>query len=435
MSSLRPFQIVMLTAFALAGIVSLVLLSSYSGGKSSTADSPYGDSVEIWGTLSKDAFNNTIGKLSEEDKYFSVVQYIEKDPRTFEEELVNAIAENRSPDAIVLEHGDLVTYRPKLKVIPYETYPLRTFKDTYVDGAEIFALEDGVYALPLVVDPLVMYWNRGLFATRGLAEAPTTWEAVDTVIRELTIFDASRGILQSAIAFGEYSNVVNAKAILLTLLAQSGSRLVEEDGLNYEVALNDSATTGGRSPLTATLQYYTDFSNPNSSRYSWDRSRTSDKGAFVAGELALYFGFGSETDELLDLNPNLNFDVTGMPQGTGATVKRTYGNFYGLAILEASDNQLGTYRALQKLTSPDAASFILEKIGLAPANRKLITSGSSNPWQQVSYNSALVAAGWLDPDQNKSDEIFAEMVAGVVSNRVKVTEAASEAAQRLRLAF
>ncbi len=38
------------------------------------------------------------------------------------------------------------------------------------------------------------------------------------------------------------------------------------------------------------------------------------KNMFLAGDLALYFGFASELDDLKNKNPNLNFDVTLFPQ-------------------------------------------------------------------------------------------------------------------------
>ncbi|MEZ4200643.1 MAG: extracellular solute-binding protein [Candidatus Paceibacterota bacterium] len=151
-------------------------------------------------------------ELAREDDNFTVVRYVEHDSRTFEDDLVNAIAEGRAPDLIIMRDQDLVTYRPKLLAIPYDTLPLRTFKNTYLDGTEIFALSDGIYALPFMVDPLVMYWNRDIFANVGMAEPPTTWEALTNAVQEITLRDATRNILQSTVAFGEYRNVIQCQS-------------------------------------------------------------------------------------------------------------------------------------------------------------------------------------------------------------------------------
>ena len=432
--NIRPFQVGLLGGFALLGVVSLILIATFQGF-STGQGKIYGDAVVIWGTLNNTAIRNTINKIAEDDKDFSVVTYVEKDPRTFEEELVNAIAENRAPDAILMSHEDLVTYRPKLLSIPYENFPLRNFKDTYLDGAEIFALSDGLYALPFAVDPVVMYWNRDIFSTGGLALPPATWEALTDTVQQLTLRDATRNILQSTVAFGEYRNVDHGKEVLLTLLLQSGSRMIEESEQNYVVALDEPINQDSRPPLASTLQFYTEFSNANSQLYSWNRAKENDLNEFLGGTLALYFGYGSEALRVRQRNPNLNFDVTSVPQGAGATIKRVYGQFYGLALLRSTSNPQGTYRALLTLSSPEAAAAISEELSLSPVHRSTIALGSPNPYRQTILSQALIARGWLDPGSEASDTILETMVEDVVSNRQKASAAAGDAVQRFKIAF
>lgn len=430
----RPFQIGLLAGFALVGLLSLVVLASFRGFSANFVN-PYGEQVIIWGTLDESVILEAIQVLADSDDSFRVVDYVEKDPRTFEDELVNAIAENRAPDAIMLMHEDLVTYRPKLQPIPYETISLRFIRDTYIDGAEIFALADGLYALPFAVDPLVMYWSRDLFAAGGFALPPATWESLSDITQRLTLRDATRNILQSTIAFGEYQNVENAKPALLTLLMQSGSQMIEETDRGYAVTIDESRSADALRPLNASLQFFVEFSNANSPLYSWNRSEPSDLLAFLSEELALYFGFGSEAVRIVEQNPNLNFDSAPVPQGAGATVLRTYGQFYGLALLRSSRNPQGTYRALTRLVSPDVTAAVTERLNLAPTERATIAAGTPNSHRQIVFNSALLAHGWLDPGREESDNIFSQMVEDVVSNRLKVSNAATDAVRRLELAF
>src|SRR5690606_11854218 len=98
------------------------------------------------------------------------------------------------------------------------------------------ALSDGLYAVPFAVDPMIMYWNRDILAAGGFAQPPATWESLTATVEQITLRDATRNILQGTVAFGEYSNVINAKSMLLTLLLQSGSRMVEEGQSRYVVA-------------------------------------------------------------------------------------------------------------------------------------------------------------------------------------------------------
>jgi len=392
MDKLRPFQIALLAVFGVLGISSLVLLTSYQnlvGDKPSS----YGDSVIIWGTLDNNIVEKTISAIAEDDNDYRVVEYFQKDPRTFVQELVNAIADGNQPDSIILPHDELVTLRTKLLPIPYSAISERDFRDTYVDGAEIFSRPDGIYAIPLAVDPLVMYWNRDLFSTAGLSLPPATWDKVTETVKLLTVKDTARNIIQSTVALGEYRNIQNAKAVLMMLLIQSGSRMVEERNNFYDVALNKPIINDERQPFVAAVQFYTEFSNASSPVHSWSRVASDDLRAFLGEELALYFGFGSEYPNIRAKNPNFNFDTTAVPQGSSVTISKNYGRFYGLAVVKNSTNVQGTYFAIQKLAASQNAGPLTANLNMAPALRSLLANRVADPYLQTIYNQALISHG------------------------------------------
>ncbi len=434
MDKLRPFQIAILVVFGLVAIVSVFMIAAFQGF-SVNAVNPYGDKVTIWGTFAEKPFTDAIQEIGRDDKNFLIVEYRQYDPRTFESELIDAIAEGTAPDAVILPHESLVSLRSKLQPIPYEVFSERTLRDTYIDGGDVFAMNDGLYALPFLVDPIVMYWNRDLFSSSGLAQPPSTWEQLTEVVSKVTLRDATRNILQATVAFGDYSNVVRYKEIILTLLQQSGSRLVEEGDTRYVVAVDNGIGDESRKPLTSTLQFFVEFSNSSSPLYSWNRTFQDDTSAFLAEKLALYFDYGSEAGRLREQNPNFNFDVIAVPQGAGATVKRVYGNIYGLALIKANDNQQGAYQALLKLSDPAVTAKIAEALAVAPAHRTSLSEGASDPVRQTIFNQALITRGWLDPGAEKSKTIFGQMIDEVVSGRQKVSGAALDTVRRLELSF
>ena len=435
MSNLRPFQIAALAGFGILAVIAVILLSTFQPGQDE-ALSKYGDRVLIWGTVPEDAFDRIIMDLSDNDPGFTVVDYQRIDARTFNETFVNAIAEGRSPDLVLLPNSELVRQRSKLQAISYDTIPERNFRDAYIDGADIFRFADGIYAIPFAVDPLILYWNRDLFASAGFAQPPTTWEyVVSTIVPSLSARDNNRTIQQSAIAFGEFQNIRNAKETILMLALQSGSNMIYERDQRYVIDLNYSSSANTTPPLTAALQFYTNFSNPNAQLYSWNRQQQLDRLAFIAGDLALYFGFGSEVEDIRDQNPNLSFDVTAVPQGAAASVRRTYGEFYGFAIPKATPNPMGAYRVALELARPEVASVVAADIGFAPAQRTAIAPGSANAERQIIFDSALIARGWLDPNSAQTDSVFEDMVEDVTSGRERVATAVSDAITKLRLAF
>ncbi len=429
MFNLRPFQIVLLAGFAFMAILAVVLVRLVE--PSNPIDNTYGE-VYIWGSVEAGTFRNIKNQLVEVDPSFRKVEYFYVDERDFDDELVNAIAEGRSPDLIILPAESLVKHRAKLLAFEYDP---RAYRDTYLDAGEIFLLSDGQYALPFLIDPLVMYWNRDLYGTGGLAQPPSTWEQMQsTAVPSLTVRDTRRNIIQSAMAFGEFRNVTHPKEVLMAMTMQTGSRLVSENERGYVVEIDKPIVQGERAPLSAALDFYTDFSNSNSPVYTWNRALPRDENAFVAGDLATYFGFGSEAEQLAAKNPNLNFDIAEIPQISGATVKRTYGRVYGLAIPKAAFNQNGAY-AVAQILAGEASAIFAQATNMASANRQVVVSGDASPYRALIERTALTARTWLDPDPVATDAVFQQMIEDVVSNRARVVNAVGDAVRRITLEY
>lgn len=434
MNNLRPFQIALIGIFGFFAVVAVIILTTYQA-KKSNLEQAYGDSIVIWGTLPQDAFKTLIQDISKVDKAFHVVEYRQIDKESFDFELVNAIAEGRSPDLVILSSNALTTHRSKLIPISYETISQRYFRDTFTDGAEIFAFPEGTYGVPFAIDPLVLYWNRDLLSSSGIAQAPRSWEAVvSEVVPAVTVRDTNRNVLKSALAFGEYRNVTQAKGVLMMLALQTGSKMVTTQENTYHVTLNETIGEGG-APFEAATQFFTDFSNVTSPRYSWNRAMPADTEAFLSGDLGLYFGLGSEFQSLREKNPNLNFDVAPVPQGLNATILRTYGDFYAFAIPKATKNQQGAFAVANILAKKDNAHTLTESLYMAPARRDLLAEKDSNLFVRVIVESALIARGWLDPGDSESDKVFMQLVEDITSNRVRINEAVNDAIDRLILAY
>ncbi|HEU4677240.1 MAG TPA: extracellular solute-binding protein, partial [Candidatus Paceibacterota bacterium] len=387
------------------------------------------------GTLDQKKVELFLNELKDGNDALKVVTYKQIDSRTFDTELVNAIAEGRSPDLVILPSSLLVSYRTKLQALSAETLDPRVFRDTYVDGAEVFLMSDGTYGLPFAVDPLVMYWNRDLFSSGGLATPPSTWESLVTeTVPALVRTDPDLNITQSAIAFGEYANVEHAKDVLTMLLMQAGTTIVTESDGRYEVTLlrkNASALSPGEAALT----FYTQFVVPGKDLYSWNRAKRLDRDMFLAGDLALYFGLGSERSELEAENSNLNFDVAMVPEGEGATVKRTSGEFYAFVLPRASKNLQGAYALAKYLGNAENGPALADAFGFAPAHRTAYAGSVSDPFKQVVYQSALIARAWLDPSPSGSADVFERMVEDYTSGRARLSAVLSDAASELQALF
>ena len=248
------------------------------------------------------------------------ITYIKKDSSTFNNDFIEALAEGVGPDIVLLRDDYIYKNRNKLFTIPYKNYTERSFRDTFIEGGEVFLNADGAIALPFMVDPLVMYWNRDLFSNNAVSSPPQYWDQIYSLIEKTTRRDTSANILKSTIALGEWSNITNAKEILTMLLLQAGTPITSRNGQEVISVLN-SKFDYPVIPSQSAVNFYTQFSNPTSPSYTWNRSLPSSFNLFLSGNLATYLGFASEIFSIQQKNSNLNFDVTYIPQIRDTTKK------------------------------------------------------------------------------------------------------------------
>lgn len=432
---LRPFELALVIIFIVLGLAALALLSGYDRGTSSPDGIAISGPVQIWGTMPGNGMANMIAALADEYEAYQNVTYRYIAPAEFDERLVNALADGVGPDIVLMSHEHLVDMRRRIVPYDYDTVSQRDIRDLYVEGAQIFALNDGLYALPIAVDPMVMYWNRDILATNGFLAPPRTWEELLNVqFSELIERDFSRNINRAVVAMGEFSNVRNAFGIMSMLLIQAGTAGVIDADRGYEIRLQQSLV-GNSNPLRTVVEFYTRFSQPSNSLYSWNRSLSQDRSAFVSEDLAFYFGYASEAREIERLNPNLNFDITEVPQGAASSVRRTYGQFYGLSILRTTDNANGAYAVMAQLNNPTRAATIAVDSGLAPASRQAISAGTNDTYGRVAFASAGIAYGWLNPNPQQAEQTFATMTIDVNENRRSLDQSISDGLDRLERSY
>ncbi len=429
---LRPFELVLVVVFGTLFILALILLRTYKPPVDENTSSIEAG-VSIWGTLPAEVFYNVLQKNRETDKAFGNVTYQYVPAENFDQIFIDALADQKAPDLILLAHESLVKHRNRLQPIPYESFPVRDFRNTYIDGAEIFALSDGIYGLPLGVDPLVMYWNRDIFSNKNFIVPPATWEElVNEVVPALTIRDFNRNIERASVAMGEYQNIKNSLPLFSTLLLQGGSAMVTENESQYVIRLNESLTNPSAEPFSNAATFFTNFSNISNTLYSWNRSLPLDRDMFLSEDLAIYFGLGSEGRVLAAKNPNLNFDIAEVPQGATATTKRTYGLFYSLVMPKTAPNAKGAIAVMQILGSEINAKQLADGYNLAPAHRSLLGQGSNDVYGRIAYLSAPNARGWLNPAINNFSEVLGKMMEDISSNRSDIDSATNDAEMRLR---
>lgn len=413
-------------------IVAGVIVFAAQKSKNQQVSAP----VKIWGTLPAEAIAQFQEEMNSLEKNSVNIIYQEFDEGVFEQELIEALASDTAPDAVFLTDDTLLKHENKLFLIGYDYYTQKQFKDNFIEASEVLLREDGLLGFPIAINPLVLYWNRTILNNEGITASPKYWDDFLSLVPRIVKKDSKGNISRSAVAFGEYDNIKSAKDILLSLIQQAGNNVIFRDPVKkkYYSALSDQFGFTLR-PADTALNFYAQFSNPTKDVYSWNKAMPNSEEAFIAGDLAFYFGFADERRQLLQKNPNLNFDVSVLPQSRSSIANSTIGKMQFAAILSRSQNISNAFTTLVKITSPEAIKILSNVLQIAPVRRDIDENFSSLSYMDVFRRSALISKIFLDPDREETDNIFKKMIESVVSGFQNVSAAVDRASAELLTLF
>lgn len=415
---------ILIGVFGIFVIGGVIVFSAYKGSSQNAVP------VVIWGTISQTDFGSIIQETSLYQSKEFAVQYVEKSEEEFDADFIESLASGDGPDLFMLPSGKILKHRNKIFAVPYNVYTARQFKDSFIEGTEIYMALEGVLALPVSVNPLVMYWNRSIFTEVKLTQPPKYWDEFYNLANVISKKDGALNILRSAVAFGEFANISHAKEIVLNLAMQAGTPVTMWSGEKVESVFADSF---GRPtiPAEAAVNFYTEFGNPSKPSYSWNRSLPNSANYFLGGDLALYFGFASEIKNLQLKNPNLNFDVAVMPISREGGVNVSFANFNAFAIAKSSKNANAAFGVMSILSGAEGAKAFNRVLKLPPARRDLLNQKPVNAYESVFYDSAIRAKAWLDPSPTDTNFIFKNMIESITSGRARTGEAVTKANREL----
>lgn len=421
------FQGILFGTFGLAALIGLFVFATHTGSSNQNAIGP----VVIWGTLPKDDIQAALTAAGQTDATLKNVSYVQKDPATLPADLASAIATGGAPDMVLSSQEELRALGKFIAPVPLTTLSARAFTSAFIEEGGIFTAPagSGYFGIPFLVDPLVLFVNRSILASSGVAKPPATWEALTGLVPGVTRMTPSRQIVRGLIALGTYNNVHNARGILSALFLQTG---VPVSGYtNGGVLSANLGSSGAGSSGQAVLGFYTQFTDPSKVSYTWNASLQDSQQAFLAGDLALYIGYASEARYLRAANPNLDFDVAPLPQPATAALKSTYGLVYAFMIPRGAKNSAGAYQAAVLLTNSAEQTAAASATGLAPASLNPLSIVPADPVAAVAYAEALYARGWLSPMPADTDTVFSGMIVNVISGRLNLQAALASAESSL----
>jgi ABC-type glycerol-3-phosphate transport system substrate-binding protein len=330
----------------------------------------------------------------------------------------------------LLRQDDAYSQASKLIPIPSSSLSATQFENTFVDAAMPFLSPSGVLAVPLAVDPLVLYWNKDMLSSAGFAEPPQYWDQIYDMATKITVKSDSGAITKSAIDFGEYVNVDNAKDVLSLLILQAGGLITTYDSTGKLTPAIAPKTGDTTQATPSALRFFTEFSDPSKDDYTWNRSRPDAQQSFAAGDLALYIGYASEQPLISRMNPNLNFAVAPVPQVRGAATAIDTGHVYGFAIPRTTQNPTGAVTVAYLLAANGISQSLSIALGIPSARRDVLSLPAQGD-DTLFNKEAIITHTWVDPDPTQTDTIFQGMIEDTTSGAALLTGAVQRADQEM----
>lgn len=270
------------------------------------------------------------------------IKYVRQSQKDYRERLTSAMAKGQSPDIFRFHNTWAPMFRNELDSVPASVINPADFAKTFYPVASSdLTMGTGIVGIPLEYDGLTLYINEDIFQNAGKV-APTNWDELRILARELTVKDDQGIITQSGVALGRVENVDHWQEILALLMLQNGVDLSKPTGEQAEDALT----------------YFTLLSTFDG---VWDATLPNSTAAFAGGKLAMYFGPSWRAFEISLANPNLKFKTVPVPQLPKASPTEadiTYATYWVEGVWARSTKKeaawdflkfLSTKESLQKL--------------------------------------------------------------------------------------
>jgi ABC-type glycerol-3-phosphate transport system substrate-binding protein len=297
------------------------------------------------------------------------------------------------------------------------TLTLNDLKKNFVNiVAEDVVINNQIYGLPLSLDSLVLYYNRGILDASEVPVAPSNWTDLATAVKKITKLDKDNKIIQSAIALGTADNINQVLDITSLLMMQNGAKMMTGNSVSFGQASSDSNTIPG---LQA-LQFYTDFANPIKETYTWNNQMPNSFEAFVSGQTAMFFGYSYYLPLIRAQAPKIDLGIAAMPQ-IHPNQPINYTDYWVETVShQVKTNQQKLEAAwgfLNYISSNSEVEKYLNQAKKPSALRDLIEKQKLDPDIGVFANQTLSATHWYKGrDILKTDDYFREMINNLSSN-------------------
>jgi multiple sugar transport system substrate-binding protein len=358
--------------------------------------------LTYWGLWDDPSVYEEVIKEYEEKNPNVKIAYQKVNKEQYRERLIARSEASTGPDIFRFHNTWLPQISRVASAIPLDLLSNEEFEKSFypIHNTDL-KIGENHYGIPLMIDGLVMLYNKEILESSGVAKPPQNWVGGSndllSIASALTVRDTNQVLISSGVAIGEAENISHFGEIFTVLLLQNGGNLRELTTVEASDA----------------LQVYRKFAEDG----IWNLDMPNSISAFIQGRVALIFAPSWQIHGIKAQNPALQIGVSALPLGINSK-QLSISNYWAEGVSKTSKHQREAWKFLIFLSQREQLLKIYENqskvrvFGNAyprPDMADLLTDNEFlNPVIDQAKNSAYVTLPVADLtfDKGINDEIL-----------------------------
>ncbi|MEK7673389.1 MAG: extracellular solute-binding protein [Patescibacteria group bacterium] len=355
----------------------------------------------------------------------------------YQKVILNEMAEGEGPDIFSMPNTWFQSNSRKITPMPEVKGRPEDFNSTFVDVAykDLVNVDQNgkerIFALPLTVDTLALYYNKAHFEDRipERGRPSETWEGIKEDVAQLIKEDSSLGRFEVAgIALGRADNIDRAVDILYLLFLQYGVNFYNDD-------MSKAIFAGQQGNVTAypgleSMEFFTSFADESQKHYTWNEFMANEVGketeSFAKGQVSMIVGYSYTYADIvnqmnlwdqkgIDVIDESDIGIAAIPQIYDPDISKdkrvTYASYFAETVSRNTKNPEIAWDFLIELSKKENLEDYFEKTNKPTSRRDMIEDQKKDPIYGVFASQVGYAESFPILDYYYYRELFADAIA------------------------